>query len=38
MHVAGEKLWRMPLTRSLRGRLDSSVADLKNYAGAGTGS
>jgi leucyl aminopeptidase len=30
---AGERLWRLPLNCSLRSRLDSPIADLKNYAG-----
>jgi hypothetical protein len=30
---AGEKYWRMPLTESLKAKLESPIADLKNYAG-----
>lgn len=30
---AGEKLWRLPLNDDLRCKLDSPIADLKNYAG-----
>ncbi|WIA22459.1 hypothetical protein OEZ85_004757 [Tetradesmus obliquus] len=30
---AGEKLWRMPLNKGLAKKLDSPIADLKNYAG-----
>lgn len=29
----GEKLWRMPLDEGLKPKLDSPVADMKNYAG-----
>eukprot|EP00882_Tetradesmus_deserticola_P025810 GHRQ01028379.1.p1 GENE.GHRQ01028379.1~~GHRQ01028379.1.p1 ORF type:complete len:186 (+),score=91.51 GHRQ01028379.1:794-1351(+) len=30
---AGEKLWRLPLNNGLAKKLDSPIADLKNYAG-----
>ncbi|KAI8465780.1 MAG: peptidase M17, leucyl aminopeptidase [Monoraphidium minutum] len=29
----GEKLWRLPLNEGLRSKLESPIADLKNYAG-----
>lgn len=31
--LLGEKLWRMPLTESLRKKIESPIADIKNYAG-----
>ncbi|KAF8062036.1 LAP1 [Scenedesmus sp. PABB004] len=30
---AGEKLWRLPLDEGLRKKIESPIADLKNYAG-----
>jgi hypothetical protein len=29
----GEKYWRMPLDPDLKSKLESPIADLKNYAG-----
>jgi hypothetical protein len=34
--AAGEQLWRLPLNRGLTKKLDSPIADMKNYAGAHT--
>jgi leucyl aminopeptidase len=30
---AGEKYWRLPLNPDLKPKLESPIADLKNYAG-----
>jgi hypothetical protein len=32
--AAGEQLWRLPLSKGLTKKLDSPIADMKNYAGA----
>jgi hypothetical protein len=31
--LSGEKLWRLPLNKGLSKKLDSPIADMKNYAG-----